>query len=167
MKVIVGLGNPGADYENTYHNAGALAVRTLADGLAWKTHKKLFSYAMGGGTAFVIPLVFMNEAGRAVKEAAKKFGARPEDLTVMHDESDLPVGAYKISFGRGAAGHKGVQSVMDALRSGSFERVRIGIRNPRERKRKKAEEFVLRTITARDRKALEEVFAALQQGGER
>lgn len=161
MKLIVGLGNPGAVYENTYHNAGALAVRAVAGDPAWKTHKKLFSYAREGENVFVVPLVFMNDAGRAVKEAAKKFKAAPADIVIIHDESDLPVGTYKISVGRGAAGHKGVRSVMDELHSSAFTRVRIGIRDPAEKRRKKAEEFVLKAIAPRDRKKLEEVFAAL------
>ncbi len=161
-KLVVGLGNPGPEFANTYHNAGALAVRAMAGGLAWKSHKKLFSYAAAAdGTTFILPLVFMNESGRAVREAMKKFKAAPEDLTVIHDDSDLPLGAYKVSIGRGAAGHKGARSVMDALRSKDFTRIRIGIRNPRERQRKKAGEFVLGSISTGDRKKLAAVFAAM------
>jgi peptidyl-tRNA hydrolase, PTH1 family len=159
--LVVGLGNPGPEFEDTYHNIGMLAVRAIAAGSPFKAHKKLFSYAAAGGTAFVIPLVFMNESGRAVAEAMKKFGARPADLIVIHDDSDLPIGAYKLSIGRGAAGHKGVASIIRALGTDGFTRIRIGIRNPREKRRKKAGEFVLKKIAPRDRAAFKEVFASL------
>ena len=165
MKIVVGLGNPGKEYDGTYHNVGTLAVRTIAGEGGWKPYKKLFSYALRRNTAFVLPLIFMNESGRAVAEALKKFRAEPADLVVIHDESDLPLGACKISTGRGSAGHKGVQSVMDALGSKAFARVRIGIRNPRERTRRKAEGFVLAKITPRDLAALERIFVTLAEKG--
>lgn len=162
-KVIVGLGNPGEEYANTYHNAGARALRAIAerlanpDALTFKTHKHLFEYAAVNGTALVLPLTFMNESGAAVKEAMKKFDAQPEDLIVLQDESDLPIGTYKISKERGAAGHKGIQSIMDALGSDVFMRVRIGIRPNNEQRRKKAEEFVLAEIKPSDTAALDKV----------
>ncbi len=165
MKMIVGLGNPLPEYETTYHNVGMLAVEYIAKelekngvSLAFKPHKGLFKYASAGDVALVLPLTFMNESGAAVKEAMKKFGASAADLVVIHDESDMSVGAYKMSSGRNAAGHKGAQSIMDALRSKEFLRIRIGIREKNEKKRKKASEFVLKTIKPKDLKALQEVF---------
>jgi len=164
-KIIVGLGNPLPEYDATYHNVGMLALKHMAnelknggEPLVFKPHKKLFEYALAGGTALVLPLTFMNESGTAVKEAMKKFGAAVKDLVVIHDESDLPVGTYKMSSERGAAGHKGAQSIMDALRSKEFLRVRIGIRDKNEKKRKKASEFVLKKITPKDMKTLRTVF---------
>ncbi len=164
-KLIVGLGNPGDEHAGTYHNVGMMAVEDMvkkleADGetIAWETHKDLFRYAKTDRAMFVIPLTFMNDAGRAVKEALKKAGAMPEELVVIHDESDLPVGDYKYSTDRGSAGHKGVQSIMDMLGSREFLRIRIGIRDPKEKMRKKAEEFVLAKIKTRDKKTFEEVF---------
>ncbi len=174
MKIILGLGNPGKEYEETYHNVGALAVQSLAHRalggtIPFEIHKKLgkklFSYLdVEEGTAhqvFVIPLVYMNQSGAAAREALKKFSARPTDLVVIHDESDLPIGTYKASVSRGAAGHKGVQSIMDALKTDAFTRIRIGIRNPQEKARAKAGAFVLKKISAKDRRTFEALFAKL------
>jgi PTH1 family peptidyl-tRNA hydrolase len=104
------------------------------------------------------PLTFMNESGVAVKEAMKKFGAAAEDLLVIHDESDLTVGDFKVSTGKNAAGHRGIQSIIDHIGTNEFQRVRIGIRPAREVVRKKASEFVLKQIAKKDRERLEEVF---------
>ncbi len=156
-RIFIGLGNPGKEYENTYHNAGLLAVDQLADA-PFKKHKGLFEYTTAPDAVFIRPLTYMNESGSAAREALKKFNARAEDLTVIHDESDLPLGTFKVSKGRGAAGHKGVQSIIDALGTNEFTRIRIGIRDPRERRRKKAGEFALARIAARDRAALQAVF---------
>jgi len=170
--IILGLGNPGAEYEHTYHNAGALAVEQLAKAPGeggeprWKAHKKLFVYFSNlqpptSNLIFIRPLVFMNESGLAAKEALKKFNAAPEDLAVIHDDSDLPLGEYKISRGQGSAGHKGVQSVIDHLGTSAFERIRIGIRERRTEngeRRKQAGDFVLDQISTKDKKILEKVF---------
>ncbi len=138
-KLIIGLGNPGAEYENTYHNVGALAVEELAKTITedatpvWKNHKKLFSYFSNlqspiSNLIFIRPLVFMNESGLAVKEALKKFNIMPEDLIVIHDDSDLAIGKFKISRGQSSAGHKGVQSIIGRLGTQEFERIKIGVR---------------------------------------
>ncbi len=188
-KIILGLGNPGAEFENTYHNAGALAVRYLANSLAndadlkWKTYKKLFSYVCVNPSmshvacrmSLIVPLAFMNESGFATKEALKKFNAVPEDLTVIHDDSDLPLGEFKISRSQSSAGHKGVQSVIDFLGTKDFQRIRIGVR-PMDKaqgarrkaqiKRKKAGDFVLNKITPKDRKILERVFSVILSDSE-
>ncbi len=156
--IIVGLGNPGEEYATTYHNVGALALRTIAGAAEFKTHKALFLFATTGEAVFILPLTFMNESGVAVREAMKKLDAKPNDLIVIHDESDLSVGTYKISVGKNSAGHRGVQSIMDALHAKDFTRVRIGIRPANERRREKAGVFVLKNITAKDRKVFEKIF---------
>jgi aminoacyl-tRNA hydrolase len=168
--IVVGLGNPGAEYDNTYHNAGWLAIdawmvaaaKATGDGEppTLKNYKKLFDFAEVGDMVFVKPLTYMNESGKAVREALKKFGTKPENLMVVHDDSDIVIGNYKISFARNSAGHKGVQSIIDALKTKSFTRVRIGIRPANETKRKKAGEFALKQITAKDKATLATVIAA-------
>src|ERR1700735_137318 len=118
MKIFIGLGNPGEEYANTYHNAGWLVLTEIVPtDLPVTSYKKLFEYAESGDAVFVWPLTFMNESGKAVREALKKFKAKPEDLVVFQDDSDLTVGSYKISFARSSAGHKGVQSIIDALKT--------------------------------------------------
>ena len=174
FRLVIGLGNPGADYENTYHNAGALALDAVTASLSggeapqWDTYKKLFSYARTGNWIFVKPLTFMNVSGIAVREAARKFDIPAKDIIVLHDDSDLPLGAWKISRGRGAAGHHGVESAVAALGANDFMRIRIGIRPADERVRKKAEEFVLRRITktaaATLKKTFGEIATTLEKG---
>lgn len=171
--LIIGLGNPDPALEGTYHNAGALAVEWLAaraaeadgdtggGGPKFRPYKGLFSYAKAGGRIFVRPLAYMNESGRAVAAAMRAFGAKPEDIVIVHDDSDIPVGVFKRAQGGGAAGHKGVASVVDHLHTEDFARIRIGIRDAGEARRKKAGDFVLSPITAADRKVFESVFAKI------
>ncbi|MCL4530917.1 MAG: aminoacyl-tRNA hydrolase, partial [Chloroflexi bacterium] len=123
--------------------------------------KKLFAAAAADRAIFVAPLTFMNESGIAAREALKQFGAKPEDLIVIHDDSDLPVGKYKISRNVRAAGHKGVQSIIDVIGTKDFTRIRIGIRPPVEQRRAKAETFVLKKITKKDGQTLHGIFDAI------
>jgi PTH1 family peptidyl-tRNA hydrolase len=174
--LIFAIGNPGEDFENSYHNAGILAlpiiIETVAgkpmDALAWHLHKKLFAYAADGQFVFARSCLSMNESGRAASEAVKKFGVAPERLIVLHDDSDILQGLFKISFGRGSGGHHGAQSVIDRLKTKMFWRVRIGIRPApaksaagtpvREPSRKKAGDFVLAKITPSARNKLKTAF---------
>ena len=156
--LVVGLGNPGSEYENTYHNVGAAAVTRLASDALFERYKDIFEYAKIGKDVFVRPLTFMNESGKAVREAMKQFKAKPTDLTVIHDDSDIIVGNYKISFAKNSAGHKGVQSIIDALKTNEFTRIRIGIRPAQEKKRQKAGEFALKQISKTDHAAFEAIF---------
>lgn len=166
-KMIAGLGNPGPDYENTYHNIGLIALDYFLketapeDGENFRKHGDSFEYKKNQGRIFIRPLVFMNESGLAIGDAAKSFNIRPEEILIFHDESDIPVGDYKITDGGGAAGHKGIQSIIDHLGSPHFSRIRIGIRNPDEIKRKKAGDFVLQSISKKDFEKFESVFAAI------
>jgi len=165
--LIVGLGNPGEEYENTYHNVGFLALLAAKKSIEaaateteapFERYKNSFEYAKCGALAFVRPLTFMNESGRAVREAARMFHAKPDEIFVLHDDSDLTVGAIKISVGQNAAGHHGVESIIESLGSNEFTRARIGIRPANEVIRKKAGEFVLKPIKKSDHAALEKVF---------
>ena len=167
--LAIGLGNPGADYKNTYHNAGARALDAIAaslvrgSALRWDTHKKLFTCAEAGGLIFVKPLTFMNVSGAAVREAARKFRIPPERIILFHDDSDLPLGTWKISRGRGAAGHHGVESAIAALGTNGFTRVRIGIRPANERVRSRAGTFVLRKVTKSADAILKKTFSEIAE----
>ncbi len=169
VRLIIGLGNPGADYENTYHNAGMMALTAIAETLSggeelhWKNHKKLFASAENGHWVFIRPLTFMNESGGAVREAARKFAIPSEHIILLHDDSDLPLGAWKIARGRGAAGHHGVESVITSLGANDFTRIRIGIRPRDERVRKKAGTFVLRKVTKIDGAIFKKIFGEISQ----
>ncbi len=167
VRIIVGLGNPGPEYEHTYHNTGALSLPFIAAGLgteenplAFVRYKKSFAYAKTGTWVFVKPLVYMNESGGAVKDALKVFKAAPGNLAVAHDDSDLTIGSFKIAMGGGAAGHNGIRSIVEQIGTQEFLRIRIGIRAAHEAHRKKAGEFVLSTITPANMKTLKEAFGA-------
>lgn len=165
-KIIVGTGNPGKEYERTYHNIGIAAVEKMSGMDSDKFKKpfsirrgKSFGYFLNDGTVYVRPLTYMNESGRAVSAAAKYFDAKPENILVIHDDSDIETGKYKLDFGRGSAGHNGVRSIMEYLGTENFWRLRIGIRGE---KKGKAGDFVLDKITPEDRILLERVLVDIK-----
>ncbi len=162
-KIIVGLGNPGIEYENTYHNVGMMMLFRLA-GNDWKgkRYKNSFESEKKDDVVLIRPLVFMNESGLAIKEAARVFKAKPEEIVIIHDDSDIPLGSFKISFGKNAGGHNGIQSIIDTLKSKNFSRIRIGIRPIIEPLRKKAGIFVLKPITKKDKNILDGVFKEIE-----
>jgi PTH1 family peptidyl-tRNA hydrolase len=170
--LIIGLGNPDPALETTYHNVGALAVQWIAEhavensgaagALKFRTHKDIFAYAKSGSIIFIRPLVFMNESGRAAKDAMRAFDAGAKDIIVIHDDSDIVIGDFKRATGGGSAGHNGVKSVIDHLHTEDFARIRIGIRATSEAHRKKAGDFVLSPITATDKKILEAVYRKIR-----
>ncbi len=134
--IIVGLGNPGEEYENTRHNTGRIAVDAFAKKIGlnldeWKEDKKIKSEVakakVGKNTALLIkPNTFMNKSGDAVRSLVKNKKIA-ETLVVTHDDLDLPFGKIKISFNKSAGGHKGVQSIIKAVKTEAFIRMRIGI----------------------------------------
>ncbi len=133
----MGLGNPGSRYAHTRHNVGADAVSLLAErhGAHLRAGKDLALVAevrLGGQRlALAVPQTFMNESGRAVARLVRRFGlAELDKLVVVHDELDLPLGAVRVKAGGGLAGHNGLRSIKDWLRSDEFVRVRIGIGKP-------------------------------------
>ncbi len=131
--IIVGLGNPGEEYENTRHNTGRIIVSTFAKKLCaeFESDKKsnaLVAVGKIGKTKviFVLPETFMNKSGNAVGKFVKSMKAA-KDLIVVHDDLDLPLGRIKISFNKSSGGHKGVESVMRAVKTEAFWRLRVGI----------------------------------------
>ena len=131
---IVGLGNPGKEYEKTRHNAGRLAVELLAKKNDFesfdfnKTANALVAKGVVGGenATLVLPETMMNLSGKAVAAFVKTPKAA-KGLLVVHDDLDLPLGTIKMVVGRGSGGHKGVESVMRMVKSKDFARIRIGI----------------------------------------
>lgn len=125
---VVGLGNPGTEYEKTRHNAGWLAIDFAYPDLAWGRN----SYANAGvakdGTlAFIKPATFMNESGQSVAYFMHKEGLEPERMIVVYDDIDLPLGKIKISFDRGSGGHNGIKSIEEHVGGRNFIRIRIGV----------------------------------------
>ncbi len=114
MKLVVGLGNPGQEYEKTRHNTGRIIVGMI--------EKKL----EGSKIKFLTPDTFMNNSGPAVAKALAGKKAL-KDLIVIYDDIDLPLGKIKISFNRSSGGHRGLQSIIKAVKSEEFLRIRVGI----------------------------------------
>ncbi len=103
----------------------------------------------------------MNESGRAVRDALRYFKSKPDSLLVLQDDSDLPLGTWKSAFGRGTAGHHGVASIVQELKTNEFKRIRIGIR--KRDSKEKAGSFVLKPIRPTEQKSLENVFREIAQ----
>jgi PTH1 family peptidyl-tRNA hydrolase len=134
-KLVVGLGNPGKKYINSRHNAGFRVLDYLAD--QW--HANTFSssrhadaltteaMAAGEKVGLVKLQTFMNKSGVAVQALSDYFDVKPADILVIHDDIALPIGALRVSQGSTAGGHNGVQSVIDALGTNDFSRLRVGI----------------------------------------
>src|SRR6185437_8425075 len=137
MKLIVGLGNPGEKYENTRHNLGFLVLDHLLKDLGdsnidWNHSEKLKSdtatFTVGEEKVLLIkPQTYMNNSGMAVQLVKDFYKVEPEDLWIVYDELDLPLGSIKIRFGGAAAGHHGVESIMEAIGTDKFWRFRLGI----------------------------------------
>jgi peptidyl-tRNA hydrolase, PTH1 family len=135
--LVVGLGNPGSDYEGTRHNVGAEVVALLADRhgarLRAGRERALVDEVDVGGrrVALAVPQTFMNLSGESVAPLVRRHGIEdPADLVVVHDELDLPVGRVKLKVGGGLAGNNGLKSIVSHLKTQDFARVRIGIGKP-------------------------------------
>ena len=177
--IIVGLGNPGEKYERTRHNAGFMAVDELAGRLRIEIAQEKHHALLGRGTmeshdaVLVKPQTFMNESGRAVAAVLRDSYATPEQLVVLHDELDLPLGAVRIKTGGGHGGHNGLRSIIDRVGTAEFLRVRIGIGRPAAGM--DAAAFVLSPFSPEERsiaaestqKAAEAALAILSQGAAR
>ncbi|MDP3057039.1 MAG: aminoacyl-tRNA hydrolase [bacterium] len=172
MKLIIGLGNPGEKYKKTRHNAGFMALDKIAanfplDSARGKQLKfnAEISEGMIDGEKIILakPQTFMNESGKAVKAIADYYKINVADIIVIHDDLDIQLGKYKIARGRTSAGHKGVQSIIDALETKDFTRIRIGIGiedKPLDKlgaKQILTKEFVLENFTAEEQKIINAV----------
>lgn len=138
MKIIVGLGNPGSEYAKTRHNAGFFAVDSLKLSLSPEdstgfSYNKRFdaeifeSNSKGEKLIIIKPHTFMNLSGECVSRVMQFYKAGIDDLVVIHDDVDIPLGEARVKLSGGSAGHKGIQNIIDVLGSDEFVRVRIGI----------------------------------------
>ena len=138
MKIIVGLGNPGPKYEATRHNLGFAVLDVFAGKCRAKVTTAAYGALVGRGRAagvealFVKPQTYMNRSGDAVAAALRVAGEGPDELIVVHDDLDIPLGRIKIKKSGGDGGHNGVGSVMAEVGTGDFVRVRLGIGRPPE-----------------------------------
>jgi peptidyl-tRNA hydrolase, PTH1 family len=154
--LVVGLGNPGDKYARTRHNLGFMVADLLAArlGSKFKAHKRSGAEVVSGRLAghsvlLAKPRCFMNESGRQVGPLAKFYSVAPADMIVIHDDLDLDFGRIRLKIGGGEGGHNGLRSVVAALGTNEFQRVRIGIGRPPGRKDPAT--FVLENFTAAER----------------
>lgn len=137
IRLIAGLGNPGAEYAATPHNVGFRVADAIAGecSASWRREAKFcgdVARAKSGGIDLMLlkPATFMNLSGDSVGKVMRYFGIDDADLTVVADDADLPVGRLRVRADGGSGGHRGLQSVMDAIGSRAFARVRIGVGRP-------------------------------------
>ena len=157
--LVVGLGNPGKEYERTRHNVGAETVLTLA-----RRHDAHLRPYQGQATtdevviggrrlALGIPLTYMNESGAPVASLVRRYDVDPQQVVIVQDELDLPTGVVKVKAGGGLAGHNGLRSIERHLKSRDFLRVRIGIGKPPDPRR--GADHVLKGFSKADREAID------------
>ena len=179
MILIVGLGNPGKKYEKTRHNIGFQIIDVLAKKEKWKKSKKancLYTKKEINGQQIemIKPLTFMNDSGKAVKYIQEKHHVERKKIIVIHDDVDLPIGTIRISKNSSSAGHKGVQSIIDNLKTKNFIRFRIGIRPKTNNfiQKQPTEKFVLKKFSLQEKKIIKQsialsvqaIYLALEKG---
>ncbi|GAB7387215.1 aminoacyl-tRNA hydrolase [Bacillaceae bacterium] len=136
MKIIVGLGNPGKEYEETRHNVGFLVVDRIAAELGIDLHQTKFKSVFGEKLVaqekviLLKPLTYMNLSGEAVAEIAAFYKLAAEDLLIIYDDLDLPVGKIRLRFKGSSGGHNGMKSIIRQLGTEEFKRIRVGIGRP-------------------------------------
>lgn len=133
MKIIVGLGNPGKEYENTRHNVGFKVLDGVSEKLGIAVRTLKFNALIGEGfikgqkVMLVKPMTYMNLSGDAVIQIMNYYDVDIDDLLVISDDLDLPVGMYKVRRKGSSGGQKGIQNIIDRLQSNEFARVKVGI----------------------------------------
>ena len=162
VKLIVGLGNPGPRYANNRHNVGFQCLDRLAQahGLAFQRHENKALLARGkiAGVEVILakPQTYVNLSGQAVERLAWSYQVPLEDILVIYDDMDLPLGRIRLRPGGGAGGHKGVRSIIEHLDSRDFPRLRVGIGRPPGRM--DPVDYVLGDFTPEERPVIEEAY---------
>jgi len=165
--LVVGLGNPGAEYARTRHNVGAEVVELLAarHGARLRKGKERAhtdEVNVGGKRlALAIPTTYMNDSGAAVQALVRRYGVTPEQVVIVHDELDLPVAVLKLKAGGGLAGHNGLRSIKAHLKTDEFLRVRIGVGKPQSKEH--GVDHVLNKFAKRERT---EIDVTLEQAAD-
>ena len=157
MKLFVGLGNPGEKYERMKHNAGYILLDAYvsAKGLDWVVDGKIKAETCrSGDVLYAKPITFMNLSGEAVSKIVSFYKIDPVDITVIHDDVDLPQGKVKVQMGGGSAGHHGIESIIEKLGHSDFRRVRIGIGRPSD-DHFMVEEWVLSDLSSEEQVYIE------------
>lgn len=173
MKLVVGLGNPGEQYQKNRHNVGFMALDLLLGPVKWQENKRFKALTCEeNGILYVKPLTYMNRSGESVRAIMSYYGLIPktfgvfnkkdvdlsESLTVIHDDIDIDLGKWKIANDSRSGGNNGVQSIISHLKTQKFKRIRIGVKNELLRTRIPAEKFVLQNFNAEEKNIIENIL---------
>lgn len=164
IALLAAVGNPGAEYRDTLHNAGVWLVERVAEarGAVFREESKWKArVATVGDLKLLIPTTFMNHSGRAIAPFARYFRIEPAALLVAHDELDLPVGAVRFKQGGGLAGHNGLRSIAAELGAQEFNRIRIGVGHPGDKGQVTG--HLLGKSMATDRDVIDKCIAGVQE----
>lgn len=161
MKLIVGLGNPGQPYQKTRHNLGFMVLdeflkrNNFPDFKLSKKFKSKITEGILNQKKIILaePQTFMNNSGQAVLALSHFYKIKPKDILIIQDEIDLSLGKIRLSENRSSAGHKGIQSIIEALGTKDFSRIRIGINNQKP-DQLPTEKYVLQNFTADEKKII-------------
>ncbi len=149
MRLIIGLGNPSEGLRNTRHNAGFFVI----DGLQ---KKKLKDFVLKKSD------VFMNNSGSFVKSVVSKYpNLKLSDLYIVHDDLDIPLGSFKIQFGKGPKDHNGIKSIDDELGTSAYWHIRVGVDNRNPDNRPPGEDYVLQDFTDEERQILDKTIKTI------
>lgn len=173
MKIVVGLGNPGEQYEKNRHNVGFIALDLLLGPVKWQSNKKFqaLTYEIGD-TIYIKPQTYMNKSGEAVRAVMSYYGLLPKKLmvfskkdsdltdilTVIQDDIDIEIGKWKISNDSRSGGHNGIQSIINHLHTKNFKRLKIGVKNELLRTRIPAEKFVLQNFNHEEKEVIDKIL---------
>ena len=162
IKLIIGIGNPDEQYQNTRHNVGFMMVDFIAkknDLDNFEFNKKLNALTLKGkvddsSVILAKPQTYVNKTGEAAAKLKNFYKVKPEQILVIQDDLDVPFGNTKISFDKNSGGHKGIESIMRALKTKKFYRLRIGLAKPalqkaRQQSDKKRDEFVVKMVLSK------------------
>lgn len=161
LRLVVGLGNPGAEYAETRHNAGFWFCERLADKLGVRfSHESRFhglvANAREAGVWLLMPQTFMNRSGQAIGALARFYRIEPSEILVVHDELDIPPGQLRLKFGGGLGGHNGLKDTSAHLGTHDYWRLRIGIGHPGDRS--EVVNFVLKPARREEQQQIDEAI---------
>lgn len=162
MKLIVGLGNPGSKYDRTKHNTGFMALDQHLNDKHLTLNKDKFEGKWckeklnGEDVVFLEPQTYMNESGRSVAQIANFFKIKPEDILIIQDDMDLPIGKIRIRATGKSGGHNGIKSIIRDLGTEKFNRLKIGIRHP---EKTSVVSWVLTPFDSKQQKLMDDAFA--------
>jgi len=167
MKLLVGLGNPGAQYAKNRHNVGFMFLDAYGDEVVWREEKKfhgMVAEMKSDDEKYVLlkPDTFMNDSGKAVAAVANFYKINVSDIYIVHDDLDISFGSWKIQQGKGPKVHNGITSIEQSVGSTDFWRVRIGVDGRDSQNRMEGHSYVLQDFSQEEQGRLVQVFEEIQ-----